>query len=154
MGKTIEELGGKVKMLQERAQQLEGIPKMMSAKRREVSDGHLRTISELEAKHGEKDQHVAALQDQVEDVQGIIDLLEEKAAQFEGIPKLMSVKRQEVEDATREVLASLEDKENEKDQQFATLHRNLLTMLEQLDPLDQTLSALEAQQEQRPVRQS
>merc|ERR1719150_399130 len=123
--KTIEELEEKVMMLQERAQQLEGIPKLMSAKRREVNEGHLRTISELEAKHGEKDQRVAALQEQVEDVQGIIDLLEEKAAQFEGIPKLMSVKRREVEDATREALGSLEAKADEKDEQFAKLHRNL-----------------------------
>merc|ERR1712241_863137 len=107
---------------------------MGSARRREMSDGHLGTINELEAKHGEKDQRLAALQEQVEDVQGIVDLLEEKTAQFEGVPKLMSVKRKEVEDATREVLSSLEAKENEKDQQFAMLHRNLLTMLEQLDP--------------------
>eukprot|EP00419_Tripos_fusus_P025186 CAMPEP_0172724106 /NCGR_PEP_ID=MMETSP1074-20121228/85161_1 /TAXON_ID=2916 /ORGANISM="Ceratium fusus, Strain PA161109" /LENGTH=180 /DNA_ID=CAMNT_0013550469 /DNA_START=85 /DNA_END=627 /DNA_ORIENTATION=+ len=152
--KTIEELEDKVKTLHERAQQLESLPKLMSAKRREVSDGHLRTISELEAKHGEKDQHVAALQEQVEDVQGIIDFLEEKADQFEGIPKLMSVKRQEAEDTTRNVLGSLEEKANEKDQQLAILHRKLLTMLEQLDPLDQNIKALEARQEEPPVRQS
>mmetsp|Transcript_68174 Transcript_68174/g.134638 ORF Transcript_68174/g.134638 Transcript_68174/m.134638 type:complete len:152 (+) Transcript_68174:181-636(+) len=141
-------------MLQERAQQLEGIPKLMSAKRREVNDGHLRSISGLEAKHGDKDQHLAALQEQVEEVQGIIDFLEEKAAQFEGIPKLMSVKRQEAENVAKDILGSLETRADQKDEQLAMLHRNLLTMLEQLNPLDQRLTAIEARQEQPPVKQA
>eukprot|EP00420_Gonyaulax_spinifera_P031692 CAMPEP_0197886976 /NCGR_PEP_ID=MMETSP1439-20131203/18609_1 /TAXON_ID=66791 /ORGANISM="Gonyaulax spinifera, Strain CCMP409" /LENGTH=219 /DNA_ID=CAMNT_0043506797 /DNA_START=72 /DNA_END=727 /DNA_ORIENTATION=- len=114
--------------LQQKAQQFEAVPRMMSLKRREAVDATKTHISEIEAKQLERDEDIMALSAHLASLMQTVTQLQEKAVQFESVPKMLSVKRRQVEEA-------YQVKDMEKDEQLAALNKNVLCVLEHMEAI-------------------
>jgi len=140
----IEDLEDTVGDLQQKAQHFESIPKLMSAKRREAHEATKGHLSKLDDRHSLKEQKIAALQEQLEGMLTTVNILGDKAAHFENVPKMFSLKRRESDLATQSQMSALEARASEKGKSFEKLHMNMRSLVEQVESFAQRVTALEA----------
>mmetsp|Transcript_31808 Transcript_31808/g.62543 ORF Transcript_31808/g.62543 Transcript_31808/m.62543 type:complete len:193 (+) Transcript_31808:54-632(+) len=140
----IEELEDTVGDLQQKAQQFESIPKLMSAKRREAHESTKQHLSRLDDRHSVKEQKIAALQEQLEGMLTTVNILRDKAAHFENVPKMFSVKQRESDIATQFQMSALEARASEKVKNLEKLHMNMRCLVEQVESFEQRVTVLEA----------
>jgi len=104
--KRIQALEDKVGVLQQKAEQFESVPKLMSQKRRETAEATQNHLGTLEAKTAEKGEQIQLLLEQVEHLSATVLMLQGKATDSESVPKAMSVKGSQVEKVTRTCVGS------------------------------------------------
>jgi len=143
----IEDLEDTLGDLQQQAQQFEGISKLMSAKRQEAHETTKGQLSRLDEQHSAKEQKIAALQEQLEDMLTTVNVLTDKAAHFEDVPKMFSLKRRESDLAMEHQATALQARANEKGTNFEKVQMNMRCMVEQLQSFAQRVAALEAAQQ-------
>jgi len=139
----IEDLEDTVGDLQQTAQQFENI---MSSKRKETHETTKGHLTKLHEQHSAKEQKIAAMQEQLEDMLTTVNILRDKAAHFENAPKMFSLKRRESNLATQNQLSALEGRANEKSKNFEKLQMNIRCLVEQLESFAQRVTALEVAQ--------
>ena len=110
----IEDLEDTVGDLQQTAQQFENMSKIMSTKRKETHETTKGHLTKLDEQHSAKEQKIAAMQEQLEDMLTTVNILRDKAAHFENAPKMFSLKRRESNLATQNQLSALEGRAKEK----------------------------------------
>jgi len=142
-----------VSTLQDKADHFEAVPKIASQKRRETSQATRSHIDENATKHQQKEIQLEGLKERVQELLGNVANLQEKAEDFESMPKLMSTKRREAEESAKATLGALEVQSSEKDDHFSTLNSDMLTMLELLESLDKRIGVLAEPEPEEPQSQ-
>jgi len=132
-----------VSTLQDKADHFEGVPKISSQKRHEASQATRSHFNEHETKHQQKEVQLEGLKERVQELLSNIGNLQEKSADFESMPKLLSIKRRESEENAKATLGALEARSSERNDQSSTLHSDMLTMLELIESLEKRIGALE-----------
>jgi len=143
-----------VNTLQDKADHLEGVPKLASQKRRESSQATRSHIDEHVTKHQQKDIQLEGLKERVQDLLGNVGNLQEKCEDVKSMPKLLSIKHRESEENAKATLGALEAKASEKDDIFSTLNSDMLTMLELIESLDKRIKVLAEPEPEEPQPES
>jgi len=142
----IEDLEDTVGDLQQTAQQFENMSKIMSTKRKETHETTKGHLTKLDEQHSAKEQKIAAMQEQLEDMLTTVNILRDKAEHFETAPKMFSLKRRESDLATKDQMRALDVRASEKSKNSEKLRMNMRGLVEQLESFVQRVTSLEVAQ--------